>query len=410
MGACFSGLVFFPSRMPRGKWPAATGRNVVVAAVAFAVSGCTTHTPTPSAPEARMPTPGTVTRNNPAGDADSPVDAALTRLLEEPIGHKTDKFRTYEAMFADASHWKRVRFWGYPSRAGFRYGKDNYAVSVMLYEPSDDDDPNACLTAFAKKALHTARLFDVKTGPVERLERTHERGVEALDLTALIAEEVEIDRKRRARRMERRRREAARRARAEARRLPKRSAARETKPAGDGGTSKVGGANENASAAPVSDTDAAPPPPPRTAPSSPASAPSSRRPSRPRRGGFAGILERMLQKKRNPGGDDGDRKDEEKHPAHRAHTKRRVQALNEAMMPVLLTSGGFRTLTNDDQYLAALVAHPSWPGSCLVQGLAVKIGTDRDLAERALERWLQEAAGRSHWRWDLREQPSFDTR
>lgn len=385
---------------------------MVVAAAVAAVSGCTTHTPTPSAPEARMPTPGTVTRNNPAGDADSPVDAALTRLLEEPIGHKTDKFRTYEAMFADASHWKRVRFWGYPSRAGFRYGKDNYAVSVMLYEPSDDDDPNACLTAFAKKALHTARLFDVKTGPVERLERTHERGVEALDLTALIAEEVEIDRKKRARRMERRRREAARRARAEAGRLPKRSEGRATRPAGDGGTNKRAGANENDSADSVSDVDAAPASPrttpPRTAPSAPASAPSSRRPSRPqrRRGGFAGLLERMLQKKQNPGGDDH----EEKHPAHRAHTKRKVQALNEAMMPVLLTSGGFRTLTNDDQYLAALVAHPSWPGSCLVQGLAVKIGTDRDLAERALERWLQEAAGRSHWRWDLREQPSFDTR
>jgi len=352
---------------------------------ATSLLGCSTHAPPPSAPKARQPTPGTVTRNNPAGDAASPVDAALTRLLEQPIGQKVDRFRTYRALFPDANNWKRVRFWGYPSRAGFRYGKDNYAVSVLIYEEAENDDPNACLTAFAKRALNTARLFDVKIGDIERLERDHLRGVEAVDMDALIAEEVRVFEQHQARRDEsrdrlltlierRKRADAAQKARASA---PDDAADLAADEADDGRKKKK----------------------------------KQAKPKRRTRFGLSWLRDRLRHHDART--EALDERKEKKHPVnHRAASRavKAVEAHGYATMPVLLTSGGFKTLSNDDQYLAAIVAHPSWPGSCLVQGIAVKVGTDRALAEKALARWVERAAPKSRWRWQLRERPTFDTR
>ena len=68
------------------------------------------------------PTPTSVSKDNPGGDADDPDKAALLRLLAEPLGALTDKFETLRAAFPDWPNWRRVRFIGYPLRAGFRYG------------------------------------------------------------------------------------------------------------------------------------------------------------------------------------------------------------------------------------------------------------------------------------------------
>lgn len=340
--------------------------------------GCTTQAPPPSTPQARTPTPGTVTRNNPAGDAESPVDAALTRLIEEPIGEKADRFRTYRPLFPDANNWKRVRFWGYPSRAGFRYGKDNYAVSVLIYEEADNDDPNACLTAFAKRALNTARLFDVKLGDIERLERPHLRGIEAVDMDALIADELRVFEQRQARRKQGRERLVAmleRGKRAEA----ARKKAEETREAAKADESTV--ETEKKKAKP---------------------------PTRRRRFGLSWLRDRLRH--HDVQTEAMEKRKDDKHPVDHATTARAIKARGLSTMPVLLTSGGFETLSNRDRYLAAIVAHPSWPGSCLVQGIAVKVGTDEALAKKALDRWLEKAAPKSSWRWQLREQPTYDTR
>jgi len=356
--------------------------------------GCSTQAPPPSTPEARTPTPGTVTRNNPAGDADSPVDAALERLVSEPISHKEDKFRTFRPMFADAGNWKRVRFWGYPSRAGFRYGKDNYAVSILLFEKAENDDPNACLTAFAKKALNTARLFDVKIGDVERLERIHPRGLEALDMGALMAEELRRYEARRARRDEGREQLIAM---LERRKATQRSAARR-RAAKSGAVTPEAVASESEGTASASSEG----------PTEAAEARAKKPKRRNNRFGLGWLRDRL--RRHDARTDALEKRKKRKHPVDYPYTVKLIEEKGDATMPVLLTSGGFKTLTNDDQYLAAIVAHPSWPGSCLVQGIAVKVGTDPKLAEKALQRWLDEAAPDSKWRYDLREEPTFETR
>ena len=84
--------------------------------------------------------------------------------------------------------------------------------------------------------------------------------------------------------------------------------------------------------------------------------------------------------------------------------------LGEAPMPVMRASGRFVTLLNSDRYLVAAVAYQSWPGSCLVQGFAVKIGSDELLARKVIDRWLSEMAPALVWRRRLREQPPFENR
>ena len=84
--------------------------------------------------------------------------------------------------------------------------------------------------------------------------------------------------------------------------------------------------------------------------------------------------------------------------------------LGTADMPVLLTSGEFQTLLNDDRWLAAAVAYRSWPGTCLVQAYAVKVGSDEELAHRVVARWLAEMAPELRWKGHLRERPPIANR
>lgn len=148
-------------------------------AVALGV-GCTPVPPAPVSLAARTPTPGSVTRENPGGDALSPEDAALERLLAKPGGMRTDRAATLVVALPDAERWRRVRFLGYPTRAGFRYGDDHHAVAVVIYEDAGgDDDPFACVERFARRASRIARLFDLELDPLERELHQHDRGVEA---------------------------------------------------------------------------------------------------------------------------------------------------------------------------------------------------------------------------------------
>ncbi|MEM9694569.1 MAG: hypothetical protein AAGA56_18615, partial [Myxococcota bacterium] len=167
-------------------------------ALASLLAGCATKAHI-SSPAARRPSSvDTVTRENPAGDASSPVDAALTRLLEEPMGYKRDRFGSLFAYFSDVPHWKRVKYWGYPTRAGFRYGKDAYAAAIVLYFEQEDDSPQACLDTFARRSMTSADLFDVQISGVERLQRRHLRGRESISREAFVAG-LDQERKRRAR-------------------------------------------------------------------------------------------------------------------------------------------------------------------------------------------------------------------
>ena len=112
------------------------------------------------------PTPESVTRDQPGGDAPDPHKAALIRLLGQPYGRKSDKFKTLDAHFPDVKNWRRVRFFGYPTRAGFRYGDDHHAVAVLIYRPAEPGEtPRGCLERFLHDATGVAKDFGAKVGP-----------------------------------------------------------------------------------------------------------------------------------------------------------------------------------------------------------------------------------------------------
>ena len=236
-----------------------------IAALALALTGCAISKP-PEGPV--VPTPQSVTRDNPGGDARDPQYAALLRLRDGRWGRKTDRNRTLDVPLLDAGRWLRVRFWGYPTRAGFRYGKDHWAVAVVSYTdaPEGKDDASSCLEAFLDKALRVAKGFDIVVGELQRttLQRA---GTRARKGQALL----------------------------------------------------------------------------------PVYGPSP--------------------------------------------------------IPVVSTEGHFATFTNDESYYAAVSAHPSWPGTCLVQGFAVERGEHDELARQVAERWVREGLPNLSWRRGLVEAP-----
>lgn len=257
----------------------------------------------PDRPPQLAPTPQSVTQENPGGDADDPLNAALGRLLQRPWGLKTDKYGSLFARMPDARNWRRVRFWGYPTRAGFRYGDDHYAIALLSYTDADaeaGDDPTSCIEHFVAEAARTADGFDLKLEPLEREMSSHHHGVEM---------------------------------------MPPFTSAVGSRDAGPSG-----------------------------------SRPSLRRP--------AGVRQQGRRWLRPPDGD----------------------------MPIVRGAGRFETLLNHQQYVGALVAYRSWPGTCLLQGLVVQVSTDRALAEQVVERWLRDGAPHLRWRRSLQSAPPREDR
>jgi hypothetical protein len=314
-----------------------------------------------------------VSRDNPAGDAANPTDAALLRLRDEPIGIKDDRFRTLRPRFADARNWKRVRFFGHPTRAAFRYGDDGYAVAVILYSEAADDEPRACLDATIARAARIGKTFDVALGPVRREMREYPRGIEALDLTDLEREtdaeyirQTELFEQRRSRIAEARERALAR-----------------------GGLRLHPGRLVEASRRTPS------PGPPSSGVAPPVTPPTPEE-QQARDEAMRRLDERRERVRRDH--------------AEQVARNRLLREAGHATIPVALTSGRFHTLVNDDRYLAAVVAYPSWPGTCLVQGFAVKVGSDEVLAEDVIERWVSDQAPQLEWRVQLTEQPPIENR
>ncbi len=139
----------------------------------------------PSAPEARVATTATVTRDNPAGDAKEPEDAAATRLFEAKASERPDRGHTLGVQLADATNWKRVRFFGHPTRASHRYGDAHYAVDSIEYRAADgEDSPEACLQRFVDRTKEEAQKLGVVFGPIVHGRGQHPRGVESIDWEA----------------------------------------------------------------------------------------------------------------------------------------------------------------------------------------------------------------------------------
>ncbi len=90
--------------------------------------------------------------------------------------------------------------------------------------------------------------------------------------------------------------------------------------------------------------------------------------------------------------------------------RREVRRRGGLEMLVVRTSGKFNTLFKRDAYVGALVAHQSWPGTCLVQGFAVRVGSDVMLARQVVTRWVEDAAPEITWSSKLSVAPRFENR
>jgi hypothetical protein len=126
-------------------------------AVAFSSAALGCSASLPPKPVGLPPTPRTVTVENPGGDAADPEWAALDRLAHEPWGVRRDRTNTLLIPLADARHWQRVRLWGHPTRAAFRFGDDHYGVVAIWYLPTTEaSDPESCLSRFLAEARPVA--------------------------------------------------------------------------------------------------------------------------------------------------------------------------------------------------------------------------------------------------------------
>lgn len=129
-------------------------------------AGC--HSAVVRQPPGVPPTPESITRDEPGGDADDPHVAALERLEKEPWGWRNDRQDALHVPMPDWKNWRRVKYFGVPTFVGFRYGDDHHAVLaawVREVEPGQPTDPLSCLAAFEKWGDGTARSFGVKTDP-----------------------------------------------------------------------------------------------------------------------------------------------------------------------------------------------------------------------------------------------------
>ena len=72
-----------------------------------------------------------MTRDEPGGDAEDPHRAALQRLARESWGWRNDRQDALHVPLPDWQNWRRVKFWGVPTFAGFRYGDDHHAVAAV---------------------------------------------------------------------------------------------------------------------------------------------------------------------------------------------------------------------------------------------------------------------------------------
>jgi hypothetical protein len=142
------------------------------------IVGCAASAPVhPPQPAGLPPTPATVTVQHPGGDAADPERAALERLAAEPWGSRRDRPNTLRVPLVDARHWQRVKLWGYPTRAAFRFGDEHFGITAIWYLPTPGrDDPDACLDRFIADARPAAEAYGVQAAGIRRVHTTQRSG------------------------------------------------------------------------------------------------------------------------------------------------------------------------------------------------------------------------------------------
>lgn len=141
--------------------------RALTVSLGLAVTACGGAAHSTSTSQVAPPTPTSVTRERPGGDAKDPHQFALTRLLHEPFGQRRDRDEQLELSLPDSENWKRVRFWGVDHFVGFRYGKDYHALLAVFVQDVELEHPSSeeCLRRFDAWGRPQVRAYDLKFDP-----------------------------------------------------------------------------------------------------------------------------------------------------------------------------------------------------------------------------------------------------
>lgn len=123
-------------------------------------------------PSGQPPSPASVTKKHPGGDAADPHYAALLRQKESHWGWKSDKDAQARFPLPDRKNWTRIRLFMVDHFTAFKYGEEEHAVSAAFLVSLKADDPRtsaACVQRFEEQALPKVGEFggkvsDIKTG------------------------------------------------------------------------------------------------------------------------------------------------------------------------------------------------------------------------------------------------------
>lgn len=121
----------------------------------------------PVQPPGQPPTPGSVSRDEPGGDAFDPHRAALLRQLAEPWGLRNDKDDQLHAPVVDWENWKRVRYRMVQHFTGFRYGKEHHVMALAFLMEVPPDVPqttSSCMNRFEAWARPQLSEYEVTFG------------------------------------------------------------------------------------------------------------------------------------------------------------------------------------------------------------------------------------------------------
>jgi hypothetical protein len=86
---------------------------------------------------------------------------------------------------------------------------------------------------------------------------------------------------------------------------------------------------------------------------------------------------------------------------------RTTQAVGAEVRPIVveLLSGRLDSLLGRNDYIGAVAAYQSFPGTCLVQGFAVVATNHPTLAKQIRDRWVAEGAAQLVWEKHVKEAP-----
>lgn len=113
------------------------------------------------APKSPNKDPGKQTASANPGPSEAHA-AALEQLLVAPIGSRADRQKSIKVPLPDFSTWRRVRFLGVKSLAGWRYGTEHHAVVGAFVIDVKNRTPESCNEAFEAWAKPWLEVFDVR--------------------------------------------------------------------------------------------------------------------------------------------------------------------------------------------------------------------------------------------------------